>query len=88
MQIESTDMAFCIRIEKVSETEVEAIFDFFPDATPKRYGRIKLDKMTGTVNEMTGCPGDLNATFFNRAAMKLIQHHLRADYPQITYWES
>lgn len=79
-------MSVYILIQKVSETAVEAVFDFCPDGDQDKRGRLKLDKTTGTVSEVIECSADSHAVFFKRAAMKIIQHHLNAAYPQENCW--
>jgi len=81
-------MAVYIEILKLSETATTALFDFFPDGDEQKAGRVELDKTTGTVRELIQSPVDPRAFFFERVAVKLKQHHLQAEYPQLTCWAS
>jgi hypothetical protein len=87
-KVSTVVMAVYILIQKVADTEAEAVFDFFPAGDKAKQGRLKLDKTSSKVSEVIQCPADPDAILFNRAAWKVLSHHLKAEYPQETCWAS
>lgn len=79
-------MAFCIEIEKISETVNETIYEFFDMATGK--GRLRLDKASGEVTEVAAAPGDGQGHRFQRAAVKVLRHWKEGQLPEKTCWAS
>jgi hypothetical protein len=81
-------MALYIQIRKISETDLEAVYEYLPDADESRVGQLQIDKRNGEVREMKPSPGDEQKLVYSRAARKVSQHYQKAEYPSITSWAS
>ncbi|KRG76312.1 hypothetical protein ABB30_09965 [Stenotrophomonas ginsengisoli] len=77
-------MAFYILIDKVLETESEALYRFYDTAHPDEVGELRLDKTSETI-EMTKPSREV---FFNRAATKIARHFREGSLPDSTCWAS
>ena len=79
-------MAFCILINKVSETADEAVYDFWEDETD--VGCLKLDKSVGKIIELRRLRAANSEAVFTRASWKVLQHFLANEFPDKTCWAS
>ena len=79
-------MAFYIKIDKISETVDEAIYEFSDTETGT--GRLRLDKVSGYVTEVVAAPGDSRGHRFQRAAVKVVRHWREGPLPGKTCWAS
>ncbi len=77
-------MAFYILIDKISDTEREALFRFYDSAYPDEVGELRLDKVTETIEMTSPC----RDAFFSRAATKIAQHFRDGSLPESTCWAS
>ena len=79
-------MALYIQITKVSDSDMEATYEFGP--TDELTGTMKIDKMTGKVTVVLEVGGDSNDIYAPRVARTLIQHWNSDEYPDRTRWAS
>lgn len=77
-------MAFHIRIEKLMESDAEALFRFFDTAYPDEIGELRLDKVSGNVTMTKNC----RDAFFHRAARKVKLAHEAGQLPELMTWAS
>lgn len=77
-------MAFCILIEKISETPTEATFRFYDTGYPEEAGELRLDKSDESIT-MTK---QTRETFFLRAARKVTTHFREGSLPDRMSWAS
>ena len=79
-------MAFCIFINKVSETADEAIYEFWEEEAD--VGCLKLDKIAGMTFELRQISSANAEAIFTRASWKVLQHFLAGEFPEKTCWAS
>jgi hypothetical protein len=75
---------FYILINKVSESETDAVYSFYDTAYPEEKGELRLDKASETI-EMTKNSRD---SFFQRAARKVILSYRDGKLPEKLCWAS
>jgi len=79
-------MAFCIQINKVSETEDWVDYEFWESEND--VGCLRLDRKAGKVNELLEIKAANAEAVFTRAIWKILQHFLANEFPDKTCWES
>jgi hypothetical protein len=94
-------MAFYIPLNLVESTSDFVTYEYsqrvlVPDpAKPRRFiesgqniGRLRLDRYTGTVTQLSGDDWDPKGIIFQRAAVKVMRNHLKGLYPEATAYEA
>lgn len=81
-------MAVYILIRKLSETDFEAVYDYFPDTDENCFGRLLIRKVTGEIVRLIDCANDEKDFCYSRAARKVLDHQKKGEYPQTTAWAS
>ncbi len=79
-------MATYILIQKISETDHEAVYDFGPDELA--LGRLRVDKDSGVVEVLSPVPADNPDFYFLRVKYKVLQHLERGEFPDRTCFAS
>ena len=77
-------MAFYILINKVSESEEEAVYSFYDSAYPDDVGELVINKLTSTTKHLKGT----NERFYMRAATKVIKSFKSGELPEFLEWAS
>jgi hypothetical protein len=80
------NMAFYIRISKLSETDAAVVYTFESDS--ERRGVLSLDKETGETSLIEEMPGDERMQCFNRAAFKVGREWKSGFLPELLEWAS
>jgi hypothetical protein len=91
-------MAFYIPIRKETEDDLIATYSYgvetsFPlpssDTRPRyNYGRIAIEKASGSINLVEPAVGDESQRYFERAAQKIFLHWKAGALPNETCWAS
>ena len=79
-------MATYILIQKVSEIDCEAVYDFGPDELT--LGRLTVVKDSGTVEMVSPVPRDNPEFYFVRAKAKVLRHLKCGEFPDQTCFAS
>jgi hypothetical protein len=79
-------MAFYILINKVSETNNDAVYEFWENETD--IGCLKLDKKAGKTTELRQIHSLNSEAVFIRASQRVLQHFLAGELPERTCWAS
>ena len=79
-------MATYVLLQKVSDTDLEATYDFGPDE--RTLGRLRLIKGSGVVEILTPAPVENSSIYFLRARAKVLQHWERGELPEATCFAS
>ena len=79
-------MAIYVAIRKVSENDVQAVYEFGPDE--KRVGQIRVVKASGEIDVLSEVPGDEKPVFSPCAKRKLLLHWRSSEFPDKTCWAS
>ena len=80
------NMAFYIQLNKVSETEDWADYEFWESEND--VGKLRLDRKAGKVAELREIKAANAEVVFTRASWKVLQHFLANECPEKTCWES
>lgn len=79
-------MAIHIAIFKEYEDTEIAIYRFSPDK--QSYGRLQINKHTGDLSQLTALSIPNAPIYMHRAMSKILKHHNKGEYPDITNWAS
>lgn len=79
-------MAIYILIQKLSENDTEANYEFGRDADT--YGKFTIDKYSGQVTLTEKLPHTDYELVFQRAIRKIQQHWKQGSFPDRTSWAS
>lgn len=79
-------MALFIKINKVEENSMEAIYTFCTDCGNS--GKVSIHKSTGEPFIIEEPEWDKESTLAIRVGIKLIKHWRNGEYPDITCWAS
>ena len=79
-------MAFYIKIQKTSENESVACYDFESDQG--RRGVFEFNKQTGESSLIDPMPNDERLHCFNRAVVKVTREWKEGRLPQMVEWAS
>lgn len=77
-------MAFCIYIDKLTDTPQEATFRFYDTGSPNEVGELRLDKL----NESISMTIPARDALFARAARKVAVAYKAGPLPESLAWES
>lgn len=84
-RLREIEMAFYIRITKLSEDDSRAVYRFEGDG---RVGTLSISKESGEVSLLEAAAQDEKGHYFQRAAAKLYKHWGAGELPSSTEWAS
>jgi hypothetical protein len=84
-RLREIEMAFYIRITKLSEDDSRAVYRFEGDG---RAGMLSISKESGEVSLLESAVQDEKGHYFQRAAAKLYKHWGAGELPSSTEWAS